>query len=103
MSSVDQKIATISLDTADLKVQHVRLIRSIVTMLGHVLSTDDEAEYFDGSAELMSMIASAIKQAKFSEELSSPDGIPYAQQAIEFSMDSVAQKLLNPKGINFDN
>ena len=53
----------LELDTTDLSPQQVRLIKSLTTMLHHVLVTENEEEYFEGSAEFMRMCASIIKQA----------------------------------------
>ena len=98
----DEKKLLIKLDVEELSPAQVRLIKSIQTMLMHVLTTEDEAEFFDCSAEFMRTCASLIKLANFATDLKS-NGIPYADQALEYSMDSVYEKMSGHKVINYDN
>lgn len=98
-----QKSMTIKFDTTELNDQQVRLIRSISTMLNHILTTDEEAEYFDGSAELMRMVASAVKQSNFTTEWCGNKNIPYAEQALEFCLDIVADQMQSREIIKHDN
>jgi hypothetical protein len=93
----------IEVDASDLTPQQVRLIKSINTMLHHVLITENEEEYFEGSAEFMRMCASIIKQARFTEQLKGKDNIPYAQQALEYSMDVLNEYITNAKVVSYDN
>lgn len=100
-----QKAPTLKIefDASELSAQQIRLIKSITSMLEHVLTTENEEEYFEGSAEFMRMCASLIKQAKFTEQLKSPDNIPYAQQALEYSMDVLNEYITNSKVVTYDN
>lgn len=93
----------IELDAAELTPAQIRLIKSINSMLHHVLVTENEEEYFEGSAEFMRMCAALIKQAKFTDELKGPDNIPYAQQALEYSMDVLNEYITNAKVVTYDN
>jgi len=103
MTHLDKKSIKVDFDTTELNSQQIRLIKSICTMLNHVLVTDDEGEYFDGSAELMRMVASAVKQANFTTEWAENQQIPYAQQALEFCIDMVSDQMYQDDIIKHDN
>ena len=49
------------------------------------------------------MCASIIKQARFTEQLKGKDNIPYAQQALEYSMDVLNEYITNAKVVSYDN
>jgi hypothetical protein len=102
-NSKKERMIRIEIDGNDFTPQQVRLIRSLNTMLAHVIATDNEEEYFEGSAESMRMCAALIKQAKFSETLKDIDNIPYAQQALEYSMDVLQEYVTNAKVVRYDN
>lgn len=102
-TSLKERMIKIEIDGSELTPQQVRLIRSINTMLAHVLVTENEEEYFEGSAEFMRMCAALIKQAHFTENLKGVNNIPYAQQALEYSMDVLNEYITNSKVVNYDN
>lgn len=93
----------IEIDTAELTQSQVRLVKSINMMLQHVLITDDEEEFFTGSAEFMRMCAAIIKNAHFAQDLKDVDNIPYAQQALEYSMDILQEHITGSSVVNYDN
>lgn len=97
------KKVLIELDASELTNQQVRLIKSINAMLAHVVTTDEEEEFFEGSAEFMRMCASLIKQSNFSTELKGKNDIPYAEQALEYSMDTLMEHMSNSKVVHYDN
>lgn len=99
----ENKELHIKLNVAELSPSQVRLIKTLNTLLVQVLTAPDEAEYFDGSAEFMRACAGAIKQSNFTESLKSKDGISYADQALEFSLDSISDDIQGAKLVNFDN
>jgi len=99
---LDQTIK-IEIDGSELSANQVRLIRSLNTMLAHVLLTGNEEEYFEGSAEFMRMCAALIKQAHFTENLKDVNNIPYAQQALEYSIDVLQEYVTNSKVVTYDN
>jgi hypothetical protein len=99
----DNKQLLIKLDVAELSPSQIRLIKSINTLLVQVLTAPDETEYFEGSAEFLRTCAGAIKQSNFTETLKGKDGIPYADQALEFSLDSISEDISGAKLVNFDN
>lgn len=93
---------SISIDTTGMCPSQIRLLKSLTTLACHVMTTEDESEYFDGSAEVMRMLAQSIKTANFSTELES-NGIPYAEQALEFSLDNISENINGNNIINHDN
>jgi hypothetical protein len=93
----------IEIDAAELTDSQVRLIKSINMMLQHVLVTDDEEEFFDGSADFMRMCASIIKKSHFAEDLKGINDIPYAEQALEYSMDILQEHISNSNVVSYDN
>jgi hypothetical protein len=102
-NSTKDRIIKIEIDGNEFTPQQVRLIRSLNTMLAHVMVTENEEEYFEGSAEFMRMCAALIKQAHFTEKLKGVDNISYAQQALEYSMDVLQDYVSSSKVITYDN
>lgn len=102
-TSLKDKVIKIEIDGSELTPQQVRLIKSLNTMLTHVLMTESEEEYFEGSAEFMRMCAALIKQARFTEELKDQSNIPYAQQALEYSVDVLQEYVTASKVVTYDN
>jgi hypothetical protein len=102
-SSLKDKMIKIEIDGSELTPQQIRLVKSLNTMLTHVLLTENEEEYFEGSAEFMRMCAALIKQARFTEELKDQSNIPYAQQALEYSVDVLQDYVTASKVVAYDN
>ena len=102
-TTLNAKSIKIEIDASELTAQQIRLIRSLNTMLTHVLLTENEEEYFEGSAEFMRMCASLIKQARFTEELRDQSNVPYAQQALEYSVDVLQEYVTASKVVAYDN
>ena len=92
----------IELDTHGLNPQTIRQLKSFINMITHVLTTDNEGEYFDGSAEAIRLCASLIKQARFVDEASFKSSIPYEEQALEYSLDVLAEHIAKSKVISYD-
>ena len=105
MANLDQENhLTLQLDASELSPGQQRLIRYINSVLLHVITTHDEAEYFDGSNQAMRMLAALIRQANFAQkERERNSDIPYPVQALEFCMETMAQDLAQDKEIIFDN
>ena len=102
-TTLKEQLIKIEIDGSELTPQQVRLIKSLNTMLTHVLLTESEEEYFEGSAEFMRMCAALIKQARFTEELKDQSNIPYAQQALEYSVDVLQEYVAASKVVTYDN
>ena len=101
--SVEKKL-TVEFDITELTPAQVRLIRSLNTVLAGLVTTDDEGEFFEASAEMMRACASLIKQSKFTSEASKQKKtIPYGDQALEYSIDTLQEQMSNAKVITYDN
>jgi hypothetical protein len=98
----DKKLK-IEIDATELTPKQIRSVKSVMSMMEHVLTTDDESEFFEGSAELMRMIATLIKQSSFSEEYSKNKSISYSDQALEYSVDMLQDFISDKKVIRYDN
>ncbi|MBF0298714.1 MAG: hypothetical protein HQK51_08340 [Oligoflexia bacterium] len=109
-------ILNLSINTKGLNEAQIRVIRMVNSVLLELLSSNNEAQFFEKSAELMRLSAITIKQSNFNNLNSeqsvighSLDGpkIPYAEQAIEFSIDNLFEIFsginLSNKLVNFDN
>jgi hypothetical protein len=99
---LDKNILKVAIDVSELSPQQIRLLKTINSMLKHITVTDDEEDFFETSAELMKQIASLIKQANFNE-FPPNEEISYAEQAIEYSLESIADKIYCPKLNTYDN
>ncbi len=99
-----EKKLTIEFDISELTPAQVRLIRSLNTVLAGLVTTDDEGEFFEASAEMMRACASLIKQSKFTAEATkSKNTIPYGDQALEYSIDTLQEQINNSKVVTYDN
>ncbi len=96
----DKNILKIELNTEEMSPAQIRMIKSINSMLAHVITTEEEEEYFDGSSELLRMVASVIKKANFSNQ----DGkIEYSKQALEFCADVLSDQIYEDDLMKYDN
>ena len=93
----------IEIDTTHMNEAQVRQLKTLNSLLSHVLSTDEEGDFFDGSAEAMRICAALIKQANFPSLLTHSGDIPYADQALEYSVDLLQEHMGSPKIVSYDN
>lgn len=93
----------ITVDAQELTSQQERLLKSVTTLLAHVMTTDEEADYFDSSSELMKLLAGAIKQANFTSIWRENTEIPYSTQALEFCLDNLTEEIQSDDLIRYDN
>lgn len=96
-------ILTLTFDTTELSPAQVRLVRRMHAMLADLLTTDEEGEYFEGSAELMRLCAAMIKQSHFSDSKLRTASIPYGEQALEYSMDALQEQMSQSRVLTYDN
>lgn len=101
MSAKNESTLNLEISTEDLSEHQVRLIKTINSLLGHILTTEEEDEYFESSSELLRVVATAIKKANFSEENQKP--IEYGQQALEFCVDILNDQIYDGDLIKYDN
>lgn len=90
----------IKLNVEEMSAVQVRLVKSINSLMAHILTAEDEAEYFDASANFMKKAAEIIKQADF---VKNNPGMQYAEQAVEFAVDFLAESIDENKVGSIDN
>lgn len=78
----------------------LRQVKKITKLLSHLASTNDEADFFESSAEVMRLCALVIKQSHFA---TAEQELPYGEQALEFSIDRLLEQLEEEKIISYDN
>lgn len=102
MEGLNQKNNEIvlKLDTEGLTPVQVRLIKNVHSLLAHVLASDEEAEYFEASADLLKKTAELIKHANFA---ATNKEMSYGDQAVEFAVDFINETLNDQKLNNIDN
>ena len=106
MFSKENQKPKIEIDTSKLRPSQIRLLKNLNEMLTHVITTKDEADFFDGSAEFMKIFAELVKGARFSSEREQFENIPYSQQVLEYAMDQLTESMENHRrrgGKRFDN
>lgn len=82
--SAKEKELVIKLNVEELNPTQVRLIKTINSMMAHLLTADEEAEFFDASSTLLRKMGELIKHSGFA--LSNTD-MNYGDQALEFAVD----------------
>jgi hypothetical protein len=97
------KSITINVPETGLTNAQLRLLKTFYTTLMQAITTDDEAEFFEGSAAIMRLCAALIQQANFTEKTQKSSSIPYAEQALEYSLDILQEHMNNRKVVNYDN
>ncbi len=99
MREVSTKDTTLLLkiDTFDLNPAQIRLLKHIHTLLIHVIAAEDEAEYFETSAELIKQTASLIQNTNFTDKQQ------LTQQALEYAIDFLQERMNDSHDVQFDN
>ncbi len=92
----------IEIDTTEMSASQIRMLKTLNSLLSHVLVTESEGEFFENSAEVMRMAASLIKQANFVNDMKMDD-IPYAEQVLEYSLDVLQDQISLSKVVSYDN
>ena len=98
MHTQNQKELTMKLDTEGLSTAQVKILKQLHSLIANVLTTDDEGEYFEMSAELLKKTSELIKHSNFAVE---NKNISYGEQAVEFAVDSLNEEIQDK--VNFDN
>ena len=91
---------SITLNTDEMTPTQIRLIKSINSLLGHVLIAEDENEYFEISSDLIKKTAELIQHASFAEK---NKNMAYGEQAVEFAVDFLHDAMDLKKIHNIDN
>jgi hypothetical protein len=100
LTQKNNKELLIKLSTEELNPTQVRLIKSMNALMAHLLTSDDEAEYFEGSAELLKKAAEVIKASHFTTQNTDMN---YGSQAVEFAVDYLNESLEENKIQSMDN
>ena len=95
-----EKELLIKINVEELSPTQVRLIKSMNALISHVLTADEEGEYFDCSAELMRKTAEIIKHAQFPLQ---GKQMAYGEQAVEFAVDFLNESIDQKNLGNIDN
>lgn len=98
-----KKTLQLEIDTTEMTPAQIRLVKRMNAMFTHVLTADTEENFFEGSAELMRVCASLIQQARFTDDQKRVSKIPYADQALEYSMDILQEHMSEAKVVSYDN
>ena len=98
-----RKNKTLEIETEGLDQEQIRLLKSLNCLLQYVVKTQNESEFFSGSAEALRICASLIKRSQFIEGLHRADNVPYAEQALEYSIDVLQEYISTSKVIQYDN
>jgi hypothetical protein len=94
----------IHFDTKGLNPAQVRTIRSLVATLSNLMSTKEEGEFFESSAEMLRLAASLVQQAAFPNNAkANASEVPYAVQALEYSVDMLTDHMSSAKVLKYDN
>ena len=94
---------TFTIEHGDLSPEQLRLTKSLITELITLIETNNEDQFFQSSAELMRLISSAIEFSSFVDYQKNVSTIPFSKQAIEYSIDVLAEFIEQNKHIQYDN
>ncbi len=98
--SQKEKELVIKLNVEELTPTQIRLIKSLNALVAHVLTADDEPEYFEVSADFLKKAAELIKHAGFANQ---NKNMEYGNQAVEFAVDFLNESIDQQKLHNIDN
>lgn len=98
MNNNNEKIQ-LEIDTTELNELQIRLIKSVVNMLDHVMHTDEEADFFESSSELLRVTSQAIKSSNFSKLNKE---LPYGEQALQYCVDVLADRIYQDDLVKYD-
>jgi hypothetical protein len=96
----NEKELLMKFNTEGLSPTQARLIKTIHSLLATVITSEEEAEYFEASAGLLKKAAELIKHSNFPLENKS---MSYAEQALEFALDSLNETIEADQLSNIDN
>ena len=99
----NKKKSTFEIQHQNLAPEQLRLTKSIITELVSMMETNQEDQFFHSSSELMRLIATAVEFSSFVDYQSSVSSIPFSTQAIEYSIDVLADYMESNKHIQYDN
>lgn len=93
----------LELNVSELKPSQIRLLKRINSLVANILATDDEKDFFESGSEAMKVIAQALKNSNFATEFTEGEEIPYGKQAIEYSLELLADEIHSETIVPLDN
>ncbi len=100
MHQLNKNELLLKLNVEEMNPTQIRLLKNITSLLTNVVSSDEEAEFFDTSSELFKKVAELVKHSQFAE---SNRKINYGEQAIEYSIENLNETLVTRNLHNIDN
>ena len=82
--------------------QQIRLVKSTLVALIELSHTNEEEAFFNLSKELFQTLAGIMKHSHFHNTHSVANRIPYAEQAIELSIEILSDDLYSQKLKKYD-
>lgn len=100
---MDRAENKVTLNTQDLTEKQLRILKQIHFLSIEAMKTDCEVEFFEKSSMLMNQMAKALMHSHFggADEFDF-DKIPYAKQALEYSMENLEDLLEGKISEDFD-
>lgn len=102
-SSNLESSTSLSADHPGLDKVQLRLLRSLQQLLPHLMTTEDENEFFESGRELLKLFALSLNQSNFEKKASRNKKFSYATQALEFALDHLEEDLKNSQTLILDN
>ena len=99
MVSHDKEHDLLEINTRGLSEVQTRLLKSLNSILRHMVETDEEPEFFSASAESLRICAGLIKLAG-THGASSP---PQTRQALEYAIDALQEYMSASDILRYDN
>ncbi len=99
----DKEQEILKMKTAGFNQAQIRLLKSLFCILHHTITTSDESQFFSGSAESLKICATLVKQSEFIAHLRDSNDVPYAEQALEYSIDILQESMGSSKLVRCDN
>ena len=100
---MDHAINKVTLNTENLTEVQLRILKQIHFLSIEAMKTDCEIEFFEKSSMLMQQMAKALMNSNFgSSDEFNFDAIPYAKQALEYSMENLEDLLEGKIAEDFD-
>jgi len=86
-----RNVLNLKIEADELSESQVRLIKSINSLLVYNMTIDEEAEYFESSAQLLNLISLAIRESNFLQDHNKSDKKNLGNQAIEYALESLIE------------
>ena len=86
-------------EISNLPQEQIRRLNTLCHILYQTITTSDEEKFFDGSAEVLRLCASFIKQSHFGK------GMPphCTEQALEYAIEMLQDSMAMAQVVSYDN